>query len=409
VSATSFSETHMDETQDSTLVYGVAWPLLTGGAVPAGQAQFDLFLGTRKWTQEFRLSSKADDRFEWLVGTFLTGEKHSNFQSVSAYDISGNPLPINAGAGTLPGTYDEQAVFADATYKFSPRFDVSAGVRYARNEQDFEQHTNGALYGGKLDLVDSMDDNVFTWKLASRWHVNDRSMFYARYATGYRPGGPNVSVTGTVPMTKADTLGNFELGFKSHFWDRRAMLDVAAFRIDWDDIQLRETLNGISRMGNAGSAKSQGVELALMVRAAERVTVGLNGAYTDSELGDVPAASGLVSGSRMPLTPRLSWSSTVDYDFDVGQQWQGRVGGGFRFTGNRVGTGGYEIESYQAFDLHAELTNMRWTARVYARNLTDERAYVSTGLVRDVLNRNVAVLGVPLQPRTVGVSLDYRF
>ncbi|MEN5060035.1 TonB-dependent receptor [Luteimonas sp. TWI1416] len=409
VSATSFSETRMDETQDATLVYGVAWPLLTGGAVPAGQAQFDVFLGNRKWTQEFRLSSKADDRFEWLVGTFLTGEKHGNRQKVSPYDSNGNPLPFEAASGTLPGRYDEQALFADATYKFSPRFDVSAGVRYARNEQDFEQHTTGALYGGTLDLVDSIDENVFTWKLASRWHLDDRSMLYARYATGYRPGGPNVSVTGSVPMTRSDTLGNFELGYKSHFWDRRAMLDVAVFRIDWDDIQLRETVNGISRMGNAGSAKSQGLELAALVRATERITVGLNAAYTDSELGDVPPASGLTSGSRMPLTPRLSWSSTIDYDFEAGPHWHGRVGGGFRFTGNRVGIGGYEIESYRAVDLHAELTNLRWTARLYARNLTDERSYVSTGLVRDVFNRDVAVVGVPLQPRTVGMSIDYRF
>ncbi|REN06980.1 TonB-dependent receptor, partial [Mycobacterium tuberculosis] len=83
-------------------------------------------------------------------------------------------------------------------------------------------------------------------------------------------------------------------------------------------------------MGNAGSARSQGAELSLMVRPAERLTLGLNAAYIDSKIGDVPASSGLVSGSRMPMTPRLSWSSTIDYDFDVSDQWQGRVGAGYR-------------------------------------------------------------------------------
>ncbi|REN13221.1 hypothetical protein DSI35_07165, partial [Mycobacterium tuberculosis] len=144
VSATSFSETRMDEVQDSTLVYGAAWPLLT--PYPAGQAQFDVFLGTRKWTQEFRLSSKESERFEWLLGTFFTGEKNTNRQQVSAYDADGIPLPFNPGTASLPGTYDEQAIFADVTYKFSPRFDVSAGVRHARNQQDFEQHSIGLLY-----------------------------------------------------------------------------------------------------------------------------------------------------------------------------------------------------------------------------------------------------------------------
>ena len=407
VSATSFSETRMDEVQDSSLVYGVAWPLLT--PYPAGQAQFDIFLGTRKWTQEFRLTSKESERFEWLLGTFFTGEKHANRQQVSGYDNSGQLLPFNPGRANMPGTYDEQAIFADATYKFSPRFDVSAGVRHARNQQDFQQHSTGVLYGPRpIDLVGSADDSVTTWKLATRWHLNDSSMLYARYATGYRPGGPNVSSSGVVPMTKADTLGNYELGFKSHFWDRRAMIDLALFRIDWDDIQVRVSENGLSWLGNAGSAKSQGAELAFVVRPAERLTVGLNAAYIDSTIGDVPASSGLVSGGRMPMTPRLSWSSTIDYDFDVSQQWQGRVGAGYRVTGKRL-AGAYDIDSYKALDLHAELTNMTWTVRLYARNATDERAYVSTGSVRDALNRYVAVTGVPLQPRTVGMSIDYRY
>lgn len=407
VSASSFSETHMDEVQDSTLVYGAAWPLLT--RYPAGQAQFDVFLGTRKWTQEFRLNSKENARFEWLLGTFFTGEKNANRQQVSAYDANGIPLPFNPGTASLPGTYDEQAIFADVTYKFSPRFDVSAGVRHARNQQDFEQHSVGLLYGPRpIDLADDADDSVTTWKLASRWHFNENAMLYARYATGYRPGGPNVSTSGVVPMTKADTLDNLELGFKSHFWDRRAMIDLALFRIDWDDIQVRVSENGLSWMGNAGSARSQGAELSFMVRPAERLTIGLNAAYIDSKIGDVPASSGLVAGSRMPMTPRLSWSTTVDYDFDVTAQWQGRVGAGYRVTGARV-AGAYEIDSYNALDLHAELTNMTWTVRLYARNAADERAYVSTGAVRDALNRYVAVTGVPLQPRTIGMSIDYRY
>lgn len=401
VSASSYSETRMDETADSTLVYGPYW---------GGQGQFDIALGTEKWTQEFRVNSKQSDRFEWLVGTFLTGEKHSNHQTVYAYDMTGNLLPINPGIATLPGSYDEQALFADATYKFGPRFDVSAGVRYARNQQDFEQHSYGLLYGAnRIDVASSSDENVTTWKLASRWHLNDNAMVYARYATGYRPGGPNTSTTGIVPMTLSDTLDNIEVGFKSHFWDRRAMIDFALFRIDWEDIQVRVTENGISRMGNAGSAKSEGVELAFMVRPAERLTLGVNAAYIDSTIGDVPASSGLTSGNRMPLTPEWSGSLTADYDFDITEQWRGRIGGGYRYTGDRVGLQGFVIDSYDAIDLHAEITNMTWTVRLYARNATDERSYVSMAPVRDYLNRNVAVTGVPLQPRTVGLSIDYRF
>lgn len=408
VSATSYSSTLMDVTQDSSPTYGVAWPLF---GYSAGTAAFDLTLDNTKLTQEIRLASKSGDRFEWLVGGYYTDEENDNQQLVLGWDADGVPLPIVPALAALPNTYEELAGFVDVTWKISPAFDLSAGGRLARNEQWFAQITSGALVG-EANTPGESSETVRTWKLASRWHLNDSSMLYARVATGYRAGGPNLALPGVPPMVNSDTSRNYELGFKSQFLGGRAMVDAALFRIDWDRLQVGAlTGAGLSYIDNAGDARSQGAELALMLRPTQALTWGVNAAYIDSDIGeDVPPTSGLEPGGRMPLTPKQSWSTTLDYDFDLGANWAGTVGGAYRYTGDRTGLSGYPIESYKSVDLYAELRRQAWTMRLYARNATDEQAYMSMGALRSGLTGEISQLrGVPLQPRTIGMSIDYRF
>ena len=411
ISSTSYSATRMNVTQDASPTYGAAWPLFD---YPEGLANFELYLGTRKLTQEVRLTSKVNERFDWLVGGYYTDETNTNRQRVLAWDNDFNPLPFSPAAlAALPGGYEEAAVFADGTWKFSPKFDVSAGVRFARNDQYFTQITSGALIGPEAFVPGESSENVTTWKLASRWHLNDDSMFYGRIATGYRPGGPNLALPGIPSMTRSDTTRNLELGFKSQFWDRRAMIDLALFRITWDRLQVGAiTGNGLTYIANAGDASSQGAELSFLLRPLAGLTWGVNAAYIDSELGnDVPDSSGLIAGGQMPLTPKHSWSTTLDYSFDVGTQWQGKVGGGYRYTGERIGVGdGFPIEAYKAVDLHAEISNLTWTWRLYVRNATDEQAYMSMSAYNNALTGELSqIRGTPLVPRTIGMSVDYRF
>lgn len=410
LSSTSYSATRMAITTDASPTYGVAWPLF---GYPAGLANFDLYLGTRKWTQEFRLTSKTSERLDWLVGAYFTDEVNTNRQSVMAWDNDFNVLPFNPAVIALPGAYKEAAVFADATWKFSPKFDVSVGARYARNEQEFTQITTGLLVG-EANTPGESAENVSTWKLASRWHLNDDSMLYARIATGYRPGGPNLALPGVPPMTKSDTTHNLELGFKSQFWDRRGMIDLALFKTSWDGIQVGAiTGTGLTYITNApGESKSQGVELSMLLRPLAGLTWGVNAAYIDSTISKgVPASSGLTPGGQMPLTPKRSWSTTLDYDFSVTDQWSGKVGGGYRYTGDRIGSfGGFPIDAYKAVDLHAELRNQNLSFRLYVRNATNEQEYMSIGVLRNALNGNIEqARGTPLVPRTIGMSVDYRF
>lgn len=411
-SASGYSKVFTSQMVDATLIYGALLPLF---GEPAGKSGFDLRLDLEKITQEFRLTSSGDGPFAWQVGAFYTDEDSSQDQIVSASSFAGVPvagLDPMAVIG-LPSKYKETALFADASYAFSEQFTLGAGLRQSRNKQTYRETTSGPLVGD-VDNPGLSNENVTTWMLSPQFHLDKDTMVYARVATGYRPGGPNISVPGVPPSVKADTLTNYEIGVKTDLLDRRLTLDVAAYRINWKDIQVTGN-NGIqSYLVNGGTAVSQGLEVATVFRPSRAWRFGFNAAYTDATLTeDAPSIQGM-DGDRLPYIPKASWSATADYMFTAGS-WAGRVGGGYRWVGKRYNRptsspNAEAMDQYAAIDLNADLSNDRWTLRAYVKNLADKRSYLTYASYSSALTgETVRLQGIPVQPRTIGVEFDYRF
>ena len=451
-SASSYSESFTRQQFDATPTYGTMGLLLSQGA-EFPFVGFDQTVDLEKFTQEFRFSSPTGSRIEWLLGGFYTEEKSRNIQFLSALDASGAPLtgtpvygivvdlahpsfdpgnPFFPFTGLLPGVglspfavsdvperFKEYAAFGNLTYRFSERFDATAGLRWARNEQRNAQFLYGALIAATSDGGTQMGGNsaedVLTYMLSTRFHVTDHNMIYARVASGYRPGGANAAFPGVPPQYDSDELVNYELGVKSDFLDGRAVLALAGYYIDWSDIQIDiPNPGGPSYGGNGGRAESRGVELTLSLVPIERFRVGATVAFTDSKLAnDAPSLDGL-DGDRLPLSPEWNASLTADYEWQV-HTFTARVGGGLRYVGER-GTevesnpSNIELEDYTALDLNASLGSERWTAKLYVKNVTDERAYLGSSLFTDSATGDRSlVTAALLQPRTVGIGFDFNF
>jgi outer membrane receptor protein involved in Fe transport len=415
-STTTHSTTHATQLQDATYAFGVLFPLLTGGAIAPGITPFEINLGLRKWTQEVRLASPSGGSFEWLIGGFYTDEKSSNSQLVRSYDMAGNIIPALDPLATvgLPATYKEYAVFGNATLRFGERFEVTGGVRWARNEQTFRQISSGAIVPQANDPGTSEED-VVTWSVSPQFHLNDDAMLYGRVATGYRPGGPNVIVPNVPPSVDSDTLTNYEVGFKADLAGRAVSIDVAAFYMDWKDIQVTRAFGGVSGQANGGKAVSKGVEGSLYVRPATGLTLALTGSYTDATLSeDVPEISG-ADGDQLPAVPKFSGSARLDYHAELGGTLSGDFGIGVRHASSRLSL----VESdpltarataYTAVDLNASLNiGEHWKLRAYARNLLDDDGELSRSTLTNGLNEPSFLAITPLQPRTVGVAFDLSF
>jgi iron complex outermembrane recepter protein len=239
-------------------------------------------------------------------------------------------------------------------------------------------------------------------------------MLYARVASGYRPGGPNPRALDLPPTTNADTLANYELGLKTQFLAGRASFNVAAFRIDWRNIQQAVTVGGIGSGDNTGDAVSKGFELEASYLPVDLLRIGISGAYTDARL-TAPVEG--IAAARLGNTPRWSVSALVDYELALADRWIVHFGVGWRYVAEQgtaisaqTGTdNSYVLPPYGAMDLAADLTRGNWMIRLFARNVTDRRAYIGGGLGVDADNVPYGIDASVLQPRTVGISVDVGF
>src|SRR3546814_19002479 len=118
-------------------------------------------------------------------------------------------------------------------------------------------------------------------------------MVYARVATGYRPGGPNVILPGLPPTFDPDTVTNYELGLKPRLFNPDMSIDVGVFRLDWDGIQIPIAFGGTSGLGNGATARSQGNEAALVWQPIPAPQVGANG---DNPASEAPEEARAASG-----------------------------------------------------------------------------------------------------------------
>jgi outer membrane receptor protein involved in Fe transport len=421
-SATSWSRAITHRLQDTTSSYGLV-PVLAD--LPPGYSDYRVDLDLKKLTQELRIASASGKRIEWLAGVFYTDETSTNQQRARIFDTDYRELtepPLSPVlVGSLPSTFEEYAGFGSVTVDLTEVLDVTGGVRYAHNEQKFTQQLGGLVLGNAPPVSDTASESVTTWSISSRFRFSDDAMLYAKVATGYRPGGPNVALAGAVPSVDSDTLISYELGLKSTFLDGRALLNVSVFDIDWRDIQQAIVNEACSCafLANAGDAYSRGVELEGSFRPVAGLTLGYNAAYTRARLTellpDVPG--GLLTGQQLPGVPEWSGALNADYTWPLGDRLSARIGAGVRYVGEKnvvtLSTDGPNTRdpAYTLGDVRAGVSSGQWTVNLFVRNVTDKRAYLSQSALQSALDPSLifGIQSLPLEPRVTGLSFDVSF
>jgi outer membrane receptor protein involved in Fe transport len=319
---------------------------------------------------------------------------------------------------SAPTSYKEYAAFGDVTYHLTHSLDAQLGVRVSRNDQDLaETYYPGLVSGPTVSGIQS-SEHVTTYLATARYHFTDSDMVYARIASGYRPGGPNVQVvdpiTGTVRggnTFQPDTLWNYELGIKLALNDVLT-LDTSVFHIDWKDIQLQSVVNGLTAFVNGQRAKSDGVETALSYQPLRNLTLSATASYTNARLADAVPSIKAASGERLPNAPRASAAARADYRMSLGSDWTGFAGASWSYIGNRtvsydasVSPLHYELPAYQTVDLRLGAERAGLGLTVYLRNAGNTRGQVSADTTFNLPYYRISVI----EPRTVGALLTYRF
>lgn len=383
--------------------------------------------GTKKFTQEVRLASPSNDTFEWLVGAFYTHEKSSiDPQNYFATEFGTDTIATDVDQIAnifLHSKYDEYAAFGNATWHITPRADLTVGGRWAHNKQRADLVIDSDLLGSAQGSNLHSSESVFTYSVAPRYEFSKHVSIYARVASGYRPGGPNVIPAGAPPGVPtsygADRLTNWEVGLKAEAPDGRLWsAEIAAYHIDWKDIQLFARVNNTGINANGGKAKVDGVEVSGALRPVPGLTLAANGAYTNGKLkDDTPPETGGFAGDPLPWVPKWSGAVHADYEFPLGPNVGGFAGASVSYIGKRNAEfternpdgSLIRIPSYTEVDLRAGANVGRFTIEAFVHNLFDKGGIVDAfGFGPGNFPGGAAAASV-IRPRTIGVTLTAGF
>lgn len=250
---------------------------------------------SEEYSQEFRLLSRNDSKFEWIVGAFYytaNGEVDSLI-SINNFIISQGHQVVD----TL--TY---AIFGQTEFYFSDSWSILLGGRWSYEEKKLE-FGEGRLEG--LTVVPFPDDDDQNWreftpKISIIHKFNDNANAYFTFARGFKSGGYNYPASTSMPLDP-ELLDMFELGFKASLFENKLKLNSALYYYDYTDLQVTRASGANSQLitDNAASAEILGLDLDMTLLVGDRVTIlgGLN--ISDAKFQDWNDAAAKVF-NRLP-------------------------------------------------------------------------------------------------------------
>jgi outer membrane receptor protein involved in Fe transport len=220
---------------------------------------------------------------------------------------------------------EQFAGFAEGTLHPISTVSLTAGLRYFHYNKTVEGFTDigWTLIGAPVRPLSSVDssESGMLLKFNASWQATSDMMVYATASQGFRPGGANQVIGLSADLTpyKSDSLWNYEVGAKLGLLQHKLTLNLAAYQIDWSNIQVsgRTTNGAFSFLSNAGAARIRGLEAEAFLRPMRGLQFTLSGNYIDAKLtkdqiSDAVVAAGR-AGDRIPYIPDFSGALGAEY------------------------------------------------------------------------------------------------
>lgn len=384
-----------------------------------------------QWTWELRLASNGEGAFSWILGGFFLHEESNEFEVVQGESLASIFGVRSAAFKTYDLTVQDVALFADATYRITPRFALRGGVRWTDERKDVEFFSGIALTPGVvsqpigLDFVNanllfpSVDvDDARSWSevtahAAVELTVADGVMTYLSFARGFRGGNFDITSLGRGTPVDPEFVDTVEVGLKSMWLEKRLRLNASAYYSKYDDQQVTTVQAPVVVLANAASSTIKGLEIELQVIPTEQwflsAGIGLMRARFDRFID----AGGIDrSGNRLENTPPVTFNALGRYEWPI----------------LKLGTlsvqvdASYKDDNFLDFSNSPEsrqeafwLTNARLEYRspgeryqvaLWGKNLGDERYYVNWFDGVNFTGSNMYSTG---EPRTYGATLSVRW
>lgn len=418
------------------------------------------------WTQEVRLASDNDSRFQWVVGAFYSKIDRVYMQVLPTpgYDAvtdatlgAGTAAAVANGFGPnspynafLPYDIKQFAIFGEASYDITDAFTATAGGRY----YDFKEtrsFTSGGLFANGDNRTDSTKSSGFTPRVLLSYDVSEDVTVNALASKGFRLGGVNdplnlplcspsdEALFGAFQDYNDETLWSYEVGVKSQ--GDGFTLNAAGFYNDIKNLQVTLDAGTCSSriVFNVPKSHSMGVEVELGLSPLDGLDLNLSGSLIEAEFDStlpppLTVATGIREGNRLPSVPKFQLSASGSYEWPMGDNASMYVAASFQHVGARytqpadqennprtfvhgLPFGGapatasttvdLELPDYQLVNLSAGVDFDNGLSLIaYVNNIFDENALLSFDRERGGRARLGYTVG---QPRTFGITARKSF
>ena len=422
-------------------------------------------------TEELVLRSNGASRWQWINGVMLncqwlrtaapvgfgpamTGGIAQMVESAMP-PAFGAKVNVELGVGEMFHTpLLNLGVFHESSYHLTDRLRVAVGLRldYSRQKVEYDAQSEMAMTVAMMGremtntltsrlLSDDATDYLQLLPKVSLNYIfdNSGSNIYASVSKGFRAGGYNIqmfsdilqkeimdnyrevqkgdyeikhteddysNVNNTISYKPEETW-NYEIGAHVNMFDRRLMLDFAAYytRITNQQLSVMAGDYGYGRMMvNAGKSESKGVEVALRGKAfADRLDWSATYGYTMAKFKEYDE----YNGKYVPYVPRNTFSAAADYTVSTKSRLMPSMVFGMNVSGqgktywDEANTVSQDI--YAVLGAHADFCFRPLTVSVWGKNLTATR--YNTFMVQSSATRQPLSFAQIGAPRMFGVDV----
>lgn len=307
---------------------------------------------TEDFSQELRIQSPSDQPFRWQLGGFYFKGRN---QSRTILSLDGTPIP--AGRSLAPGfpansvtvngvvsnlivgeslSHDKQlSGFIGLEYDITSSLTASGEYRYTSQDKDQLIFRTTGCAGNLTVATGSCTGPAPTpylfpngptpvtgnfkfsnYRATLKYKLSPESNIYASVANGTKAGGFNQRAVAAPDGSQPDlrfepeTNTTYEIGMKNSLFNNRLQLNLAAFYIKTNGIQISGPSSVATNPGlvtkNFGSVSTKGFEIELAAKIAPGVRINAGVGYADPRFGadafDFNAAGACASFSTVTNT-----------------------------------------------------------------------------------------------------------
>jgi iron complex outermembrane receptor protein len=306
-------------------------------------------------------------------------------------------------------------VYGQGTITVSKKLDLVVGARGDREHKMAALNTFFSPVIAPPVTVNAVNDfsNVSP-QLAVAYRFVPKATAYATVVRGFKAGGFNAASPQGREAYGEEHSWNYEAGVKTSAFENRLAFSAAAFRIDWQDLQVNVPNPLVPAqffIGNAAGALSKGFEFELTARPDRGLDLFSGVGFTSAHFSAGSESNGVdVSGKRLANAP--------SYTADFGVQYSRPLAGGLSLMARAeaICYGDYQYDdpntagqsAYTLTNLRVGMRGKRAFGEVWVRNAFDTR-YVPVAFPYNPGLAPSGFIGEIGAPRTFGIRAGVTF